>query len=122
MIHNSDFHPSLIMDQVPTFSKMKPVYNYLEENLRELSLGNKKKINVEIYELGLEREWISAKPKIKRKSIKYEEILKYKIMKREELKWYKRCMREKFILPYFENITGTCFLWIKDCMEYALHN
>lgn len=120
MIRDSDFHPPLIMDQKP-ISKMKPVYNYLEENLHKLSLGKKNKINMEIYEFGLEREWIS-KPKIKRKSIKYEEFVKYKLIKKEELKWYKRCMKEKFILPYFENITGTCFLWIKDCMEYALHN
>lgn len=110
------------MDQEERISKMEPVYNYLEENLYELSLGNKKKINVEIYKFGLERKWILPKPKIKRKSIKYEETLKYKIMKKEELRWYIRCMREKFILPYFENITGTCFLWIKDCMEYAIHN
>ncbi|XP_017795503.1 PREDICTED: uncharacterized protein LOC108576939 [Habropoda laboriosa] len=101
--------------------KMKTVYDEVESNLRTLSLGTKKTIDVETYKIGLEKPWTTAKPRVRRRSMKFDEVLEHKAAEKETLEWYKRCAREKFILPYFQNIPGACFLWIMDCMENAMN-
>ncbi|XP_026669284.1 uncharacterized protein LOC113464333 [Ceratina calcarata] len=96
----------------------KTVYDRMEDELQPLSLGIKKAIDVETYKIGLEKEWKTAKPKTQ--GMAFERFLGHQTMEKEVLNWYKHCMREKYILPYFENISGTCFLWIMDCMTIAL--
>ncbi|XP_043518366.1 uncharacterized protein LOC122533068 [Frieseomelitta varia] len=97
------------------------VYDRLEDSLHALSLGTRKTIDVETYKIGLERQWQTKKSNGLRKSMKHDEFLGHKTLETEELEWYKRCMKEKFILPYFQNIAGTCFLWVIDCINNALN-
>ncbi|OAD62033.1 Sperm-associated antigen 17 [Eufriesea mexicana] len=96
------------------------VYGHLEDNLHVLSLGIKKTIDVETYKIGLKKQWTISGTTARRRSMNFDEFLGHKDVEREKLEWYKRCMREKFILPYFENITGMCFLWIMDSIENAM--
>lgn len=101
--------------------KLDTVYDYLEDSLHVLSLGIKKTIDVETYKIGLQRQWRIEKAETRRKSMIFDELLGHKALEKEELEWYKRCMKEKFILPYFQNITGTCFLWVINCIDNALN-
>ncbi|CAL7944241.1 unnamed protein product [Xylocopa violacea] len=102
-------------------AKKKIVFERLDDNLCALALGIKKTIDVETYKIGLERRSTPLRVKTWRTSIKFDEFLVHSAMEKEELEWYKRTMREKFVLPYFRNIAGTCFLWVMDCMENALN-
>lgn len=101
--------------------RRKSIYDHLEDKLCSLALGIEKSIDGETYRIGLERPWNVAKVKAPGRSQKVDEFLGHTAEKEEQLQWYKRCMREKFILPYFQNITGACFLWVMDCMKNALN-
>ena len=118
-----DFQSRFSVDQEKKLvqEKTKTAYDRLEESLHSLSLGTKKTIDVETYKIGLERQWQTEKSNGPRKSMKLDEFLGHKALEMEELEWYKRCMKEKFVLPYFQNITGTCFLWVIDCINNALN-
>lgn len=117
------FQPRSSMDQEKNLvqEKLDTVYDYLEDSLHVLSLGIKKTIDVETYKIGLQRQWRIEKAETRRKSMIFDELLGHKALEKEELEWYKRCMKEKFILPYFQNITGTCFLWVINCIDNALN-
>ncbi|CAK9806855.1 Sperm-associated antigen 17 [Anthophora quadrimaculata] len=100
--------------------KPKSVYDEIEANLNALSLGIKKTIDVETYKIGLQKPWKTPKPKPRRKSMVFDKVLKHKAIEKETLDWYKYCMRTKFILPYFQNTQGSCFLLIMNCLENAM--
>lgn len=92
----------------------------MEDILQDLALGIKRAIDVATYRSGLERQSKVSSVKAPQRSIKLDELLKQRASKKEALEWYKRCMREGCVLPYFQNITGTCFLLIEGCVENAL--
>lgn len=95
----------------------KTRYEYMEVDLHDLALGIKKTIDVATYRGGFEKVREVPRVMARRKSIKFDELLEQNASKREELEWYKRCFRERFILPYFENIVGSCFLLVQECTE-----
>ncbi|XP_053994068.1 uncharacterized protein LOC128884608 [Hylaeus volcanicus] len=99
--------------------EIKTRHEYLEVDLHDLALGIKKTIDVATYRSGFEKQWKAPRAMQPRKSIEFDELLEQKASKREALEWYKRCFRERFILPYFQNIAGSCFLWVRDCVENA---
>ncbi|XP_076658524.1 sperm-associated antigen 17 [Halictus rubicundus] len=113
--------PATPTDSADTQKDTEEIFDSLEHDLCDLSLGIKKTIDATTYRYGLSKRWEEpgARTKEPRKSIEFNELLRQKAAKREELQWYKWCFKEKFYLPYFQNITGACFLWVLECVENA---
>lgn len=97
------------------------IYDYLENNLQNLAFGSIKTIDIVIYKSGLDKHWMRPKAGHPVRSSKFVRLLKENATNKEEFDWYRRCMREGIVLPYFQNITGTCFLWVEECMENAVN-
>ncbi|XP_076243923.1 uncharacterized protein LOC143185083 [Calliopsis andreniformis] len=95
--------------------KEKTMYAILEENLDDLALNVRTTIDVATYKSGLERQWKA--PRKAQRSIKFEQMLRQRATNKETLEWYKRCLRERMIVPYFQNVTGSCFILLNDCVE-----
>ncbi|XP_034187492.2 uncharacterized protein LOC117607655 isoform X2 [Osmia lignaria lignaria] len=101
--------------------KTVSIYDYLENNLQNLALGIIKTIDTVTYKSGLEKHWMRPKSEHPMRSSKFVRLLKETATNKEEFDWYRRCMREGIVLPYFQNKTGTCFLWIEECMVNAVN-
>ncbi|XP_043500935.1 uncharacterized protein LOC122523326 [Polistes fuscatus] len=96
-------------------------YRTWKDNIREFALGIRTNIDVATYLDSLQRcrrkvSMTKAEPKSK----KLFELLKLRRANEIQLELHKRCIREKIILPYFENVVGTCFLLIINCLDQAI--
>ncbi|KAG7204823.1 hypothetical protein KM043_005227 [Ampulex compressa] len=97
-------------------------FENLENDLRPLALGTRKNIGVGTYISGLGRGLdVSAVVKApSRDPREFVESLKRRRTTREEFEWYKGCARRNLVVPYFRNIAGACFLWVKGRAEEAV--
>ncbi|XP_012281702.1 uncharacterized protein LOC105700447 [Orussus abietinus] len=98
--------------------------NHREERLkiwlRDVSLGRRRTLDQEIYLSGLSE---NRAPESNWSLVRISRISRHiqkRTLKKAEVEWYKECLREGTNIPYFENIAGSCFLWVKDCLEEAL--
>ncbi|KAI4504349.1 hypothetical protein M0802_000820 [Mischocyttarus mexicanus] len=96
-------------------------YRTWKDNIREFALGIRTNIDVATYVDSLQRcrEKVCL-PKAEPTSTKLLELLKFRKKNEIQLEWHKRCIRENIILPYFENVVGTCFLLIINCFDQAI--
>jgi len=80
-------------------------YESLGDGLRELAVGVRGSIDVEMYVRSLRGKLIKVSTKAPRQSSRLAELLRQRSSNKELYEWYKQCMRKRIIVPYFGNIT-----------------
>ncbi|KAK2587341.1 hypothetical protein KPH14_003058 [Odynerus spinipes] len=112
-----------------TSSEAQGYHKAWNDNIREFALGIRKNIDVASYLSTLQQQRRGREEGAKgRGSRPATESMLHKlagtlVSRRSteiHLEWYKRCMREKIILPYFENVMGSCFLLVMECIDRAI--
>ncbi|XP_033227940.1 uncharacterized protein LOC117179874 [Belonocnema kinseyi] len=92
----------------------------LEDTLRNISLGIQKTIEIDTYRRGLLKSYSKEEEK-KVSTFNLKRSFDQTVSENQNYEWYRQCMRQMIVIPYFTNITGVCFLWIKECIQKAIN-